>query len=673
MKKTYINVTRKYFIAAITVSVLMIISAVAMVLYDNKVAAIAGGGLAIGVLGYVIYIASTRKRDIVKFLHHIAGDDVGLTENIITSVPMPMAVCSVDGVIRWYNEQFQNIFGNKKLTDESIEECITSLKWSDILKFPDGKQVIEVIDENIYSINWRIMKDRVKPDQNGNHYSIFFYIKDITRECNFVRKYENERVDIATINVDNFDEFMQKVDDDVADTAASRIRSVIFNWAKSVNGVLKKLDRDKYFVAFEHQNMKKCIDDNFSVIDDVLKIAEDVKFPVSISIGIGTGGNIGENEISARHALDLALGRGGGQVCVKSDNDFKFYGGRNVEYERSTRVKVRSVATALSDIIKNTDNVILMGHKGADYDCFGASIGMSRAIREMGKNPFIIHEKVSPAIDTMYNDVKDIPEYEGMFINEIEAMEHITKDSLLMVFDTHRPSMLPYPKLLEKVKKIVVIDHHRRSTEYISNCSLIYHEPYASSTCEMVTELLEYMDIGKKINKIEAQCLYTGILMDTKNFMLKTGVRTFEAASFLRRMGLDTVAVRRMFGSNLGDYVKKSEIVANSKFIYNEFAVSKTEQTDGDIRTIASQAADEMLNLRNVKASVVVFPVSGGVGVSSRSLGTINVQLIMESIGGGGHMTVAGATLMDTTIDEGMEIVSDAIAKYVSQTRNERK
>ena len=306
MKKTYINVTRKYFIAAITVSVLMIISAVAMVLYDNKVAAIAGGGLAIGVLGYVIYIASTRKRDIVKFLHHIAGDDVGLTENIITSVPMPMAVCSVDGVIRWYNKQFQNIFGNKKLTDESIEECITSLKWSDILKFPDGKQVIEVIDENIYSINWRIMKDRVKPDQNGNHYSVFFYIKDITRECNFVRKYENERVDIATINVDNFDEFMQKVDDDVADTAASRIRSVIFNWAKSVNGVLKKLDRDKYFVAFEHQNMKKCIDDNFSVIDDVLKIAEDVKFPVSISIGIGTGGNIGENEISARHALDLA-------------------------------------------------------------------------------------------------------------------------------------------------------------------------------------------------------------------------------------------------------------------------------------------------------------------------------------------------------------------------------
>lgn len=667
MKKTYINVTRKYMITAVTDSVVLILCAVLAFFGFFEPAAILGGSVAVVTLAYISFVANTRKRNIIKFLKHITADEVDLTENVISSVPMPMAICSVDGVIRWYNDQFASVFEDKKLDDKSLEECVTSIKWSDVLKFQNGRQTMEIIDDNIYSVNWRIMKDRIEPDKNGNHYSVFFYLKDITRECNLVRKYEDERVDIATVNIDNFDEFMQKVDDELADAVASKVRVAVFNWAKSVNAVIKKTDRDKYFVAFEHQNMEKCIADNFSIIENVMKIAEEAKFPISISIGIGTGGSIGENEVSARHALDLALGRGGGQVCIKYDNEFKFYGGRNVEYERSTRVKARSVATALSDLIKNSDNVIFMGHKIADYDCFGAAVGLSRAVREMGKVPYIIRERVSPAIESMYNEVKDVPEYDGMFIDEIKALEEITQDTLLIVLDTHRPSMLLSERLLERVDKVVVIDHHRRSTEFISPCSLVYHEPYASSTCEMVTELLEYMNIGKKMTKNEAQCLYTGILMDTKNFMLKTGVRTFEAASYLRRMGLDTVAVRRMFGSSLEDYVKRSEIVAESQIVFEEFAVSKTYRSDINNRTIASQAADEMLNLRNVKASVVVFPVDDGVGFSSRSLGTINVQLIMEIIGGGGHMTVAGATIKGIGVDEGINRVKAAIKQYLDE------
>ena len=618
MKKTYVNVTRKYMIAAVTASVLLLICTVAVLLGYEKIAAFTGGGLAVGILIYISITARTRKREIVKFLHHIADDDIGLTENIITSVPMPMAICSVDGVIRWYNERFEKIFYEKQLPDESMEGCITSLKWSDVLKFPDGRQTMEIIDDNIYSVNWKILKDRLDPDKNGNHYSIFFYLKDITRECGLVKKYENERIDIATVNIDNFDEFMQKVDDDAAETAASKVRGAVFNWAKSMNAVLKKLDYDKYFVAFEHHNMEKCIADNFSVIENVMKIAEEVKFPISISIGIGTGGTISENEESARHALDLALGRGGGQVCIKYDNELKFYGGKNIEYERSTRVKARSVAVALSDIIKNSDKVILMGHKNADYDCFGAAVGLARAVYEMDKKPYVIHEHISPAIENMYAEVKGIPEYAGMFIDDIEALEQMTDDTLVIVLDTHRPSMLPYISVLERAQKVVVIDHHRRSTEFITPCSLVYHEPYASSTCEMVTELLEYMNVGKKMTKTEAQCLYTGILMDTKNFMLKTGVRTFEAASYLRRMGLDTVAVRRMFSSEFDDYVKRSKIVADSEMLSDGFAVSKTYDKHVNMRMIASQAADEMLNLKNVKASAVVFPIDGGVGFSAR-------------------------------------------------------
>ena len=667
MKRTYVNVTHKYMVTAVASSVMMLVCALVALFWEKYIAIAAGAVFALGAIVYITVVTRTRKRNIVKFLHHITGDDMDLSENLIMSVPMPLAVCSIDGVIRWYNDRFEGIFEDKKLPDENIEECITSLKWSDVLKFPDGRQTMEIIGENIYSVNWRIMKDRIKPNESGDHYSVFFYLKDITRECNLVRKYENERVDIATVNIDNFDEFMQKVDDEVAEMAASKVRAAVVNWAKSVDAVYKRLDRDRYFVAFEHQNMEKCIADNFSIIENVMKIAEEVKFPISISIGIGTGGSIGENEVSARHALDLALGRGGGQVCIKYDNEFKFYGGRNVEYERSTRVKARSVATALSDLIKNSDNVILTGHVSADYDSFGACVGLARAVREMGKNPYIIHERVAPAVEYMYDELKGVAEYASIFVDEIEVLEKITADTLLIVLDTHRQSMLPNQRLLERVEKVVLIDHHRRSTEFISPCSLVYHEPYASSACEMVTELLEYMNVGNAITKLDAQCLYTGILMDTKNFMLKTGVRTFEAASFLRRMGLDTVAVRRMFSNELDDYSKKSEIVTNSELISEEIAISKTYETYANQRVIASQAADEMLNLRKVKASVVVFPIEGGVGYCARSLGTVNVQLIMESIGGGGHMTVAGATVMGIDVDEGVEKVRIAIKEHLSE------
>ncbi len=499
MKRTYMNATRKYMAAAVIGAVALLLCGALVFFGLDKSAEAVGGGAAIILLAYIIFVARTRKRNIIKYLQHILKDDVGLTENIIASVPMAMAVCTVDGVIRWYNDDFLAIFEGKKLPDTSIEECITSLKWSDVLKFQNGRQTMEIVGDNIYSVNWRIMKDRLEPDKNGNHYSIFFYLKNITRECNLVRKYENERVDIAAVNIDNFDEFMQKVDDDTADAAASKVRSAVYSWAKSVDAVLKKIDRDKYFVAFEHQHLGKCIADNFTIIEDVLKIAEDVKFPISISIGIGTGGTITENEVSARQALELALGRGGGQVCVKSDNDFKFYGGRNVEYERSTRVKARSVAKALADLIKNSDNVILMGHKGPDYDCFGAAVGLSRAVRELGKTPYIVCERVAPAIVHMYNELKEVNEYDGMFLDEIEVIEEVTADTLLIILDTHRPSMLPSERLLEKAGKVVVIDHHRRATEFVSPCSLVYHEPYASSTCEMVTELLEYMNVGEKI------------------------------------------------------------------------------------------------------------------------------------------------------------------------------
>lgn len=669
MKRTYSHAMRKYLASSIATAAMMFVFALLFILFDFNKYALSGVMLALSVLcvSYVVLLSKSRKRTIVKYLHNITGDDADLAENLITSVPLAMAVCSVDGTIRWYNSRFSAVFDGKRFEHENLDDCIASLKWSDVLKFPKGKELIEKIGGRTYSVRWRIMKDNMEPNRIGDHYSVFFYLKDITKELELLENYENERVDIAAVNIDNIDEFLQKVDDDTAERASSKIRSAIVSWSKSINGVIKKIDRDKYFVAFEHRNLKSCVDDNFSVIENVIRIADEVKFPLSLSIGIGTGGTLCENEVSARHALDLSLGRGGGQACIKNDKEFKFYGGRNVEYERSTRVKARSVAAALSELMSHSDNVIFMGHQTPDYDCFGAAVGLSRAAREAGATPYIVRERVAPAIEYMYQEIKDVSEYSGMFVDETEVLEEITSDTLVVVLDTHRPSMVPSQKLLERAGKIVVIDHHRRSTEFISPCSLVYHEPYASSTCEMVTELLEYMNIGNAVTKIEAQCLYTGILMDTKNFMLKTGVRTFEAASYLRRLGLDTVAVRRMFSNTINDYVEKAEIVGASTMIAGEVALSVTDKKHTNMRQIASQAADEMLNLEKVKASVVVFPTDNGVGFCARSIGGINVQLIMEKLGGGGHMTVAGASIEGIDVADGVDEAERAIREYLDE------
>lgn len=667
MKKAYYHAMRKYMIAAIAASAGLIACAALPALNEQYTAAALQGALGLAILIPVLIISKKRKEDIAKYLQKIVNDEDGVTENMIMSVPMPMVICSIDGTIRWYNDLFSEIMSAvySKLKYETLDECVGEIKWSDVLKNPNGKTVEAVLGEKTYSVSWRMMKDRLTPNKMGDHYSVFFFFKDITREKQLEADYENERVDVAMLNIDNYDEFVQKADDEVQDVTSSKIRSAIASWVKIAEPILKKTDRDRYFIAFEHQNLEKLIKGKFDIIETVKLIAEEINFPLSVSIGIGTKGSLAQNEISARQALDMALGRGGGQVCIKDDVQFKFYGGKISEYERSTRVKARAVATALSDFIRNSDNVIFMGHSGADYDCFGAAVGLQRAVRMLGAVPYIVKERVSPAIETMYEGLRSIEEYQGMFVDENEAAEEVTPNTLLVVLDTHRPSMLPCRKLLEKVSKVVLIDHHRRSTEFISSCSLVYHEPYASSTCEMATELIEYMDAGNAITKIEAQCLYTGILMDTKNFMLKTGVRTFEAASYLRKLGLDTVAVRRMFSSSISDYALKAQIVSNAELITKDIALSKTDRIHPNMRLIASQAADDMLNIENVAASIVVYQCENGIGFSARSLGGVNVQLIMENLGGGGHMTVSGAFMKDISLEEGVTRAKQAVKHYI--------
>ncbi|MCI5604969.1 MAG: DHH family phosphoesterase [Clostridia bacterium] len=668
MKKRYGHIVRYYGALASVSSILLVLIGAMCFAVEKSIAGISGIAAGIILLICAIVLRVKRKKQITEFLHTVLEENDSVAVNVMASFPIPMVVAHIDGSVRWYNERFSELFANKNLFGTMLEGIVPELRWSTILK--DGNNISREIkiNKNEYNVKGYMIKDH---DAGGSdpedRYSVYLYFIDKTAEHDIKALYENERTDIAVINIDNYDEVLQRVNDNEQQMIASNIRNLINVWAGESNALVKKTDRDRYFVFFEHRYLAEYIKKKFDVLDKVRAIGEEINQPISISIGIGVGGSLSENDSYARSALDLALGRGGDQVSIKDDTQYKFYGGKNREYEKSTRVKTRAVALALKDFIKNSDKVIFMGHNGADYDCFGAAMGLQRAVRSLNKTPYILYDNNSPAIKALYTELRNNAEYAKLFVDINTAQEILTSDTLVVILDTHRPSMLPCPQLAERAAKVVLIDHHRRATEFLTHCSLMYHEPYASSTCEMATELLEYMDLGGALTTTEAECLYTGILMDTKNFILKTGVRTFDAASYLRRLGLNTIAVKKLFNIEKADYDHKVDIVKTAVEIAPDIAVARCYEKFHNIKVIASQAADEMLNINNIRASIVVYPLDGCACISARSMGDINVQVIMETLGGGGHMTVAGAQLKDTSIDMAVEKVKKAVESYIEE------
>lgn len=669
MKKHYSQIVSCCKTLAFISALLLIAAGILCVTYDRGPIGIPIMSAGVVILGFSVFMSAAHKRKDNEFLSIITEENDDVSVNAISSFPIPMAVAYIDGSIRWYNERFSELFENKNLFGIMIESIIPAIRWGEVLKAGDNSDREIEIDKKQYSVKCRVIKDREKLSKEEDKFSVYLYFIDKSVENEIRGLYESEKTDVAVLNIDNYDDVLQRIGDSEQQILATNIRGIINEWAGKSQALVKKIDRDRYFIFFEHQYLQQYIDDKFEILDKVRAVGEQIKQPVSTSIGIGTGGSLSENDAYARSALDLALGRGGDQVSVKDDTQYRFFGGKTRDYEKSTRVKTRAVALAMRDFIKNSDKVIFMGHSGADYDCFGAAMGLQRAVRELGKTPYIIYDNNSPAVKKLYEDLRQNEEYARLFIDMNMALELFTDDTLVVVLDTHRPSMLPSPQLAEKAIKVILIDHHRRSTEFLTHCSLIYHEPYASSTCEMATELLEYMNLGDKLTTTEAECLYTGILMDTKNFIVKTGVRTFEAASYLRRLGLDTIAVKKLFNVNKTDYDHKVDIVKTAEEITPDIAVARCYTKIPNIKVVASQAADEMLNINNVRASIVVYPLDGNACISARSLGDINVQLIMEALGGGGHSTVAGAQLKDKSVDATVEEVKEAVKRYLSDNK----
>lgn len=586
-----------------------------------------------------------RSRDMAEYIDMITSTSSTMANDAISRFPLPMAVLSVDGHVMWYNDQFTEMLGNHDPYGVKLSDSMPDLRWSEMLKSVDEINMMVSYNAQHYNVVGNIIKNNTITDETGNPiYSVLLYFIDRTEIETLQQTYDAEKIDVAIIAIDNYDEIFQKMDDADYQENTGKINTYISRWVAEGKGISKKTERDRYIVLFEHQYLQHYVKNKFDVLDKVRSIGDALKIPITISIGIGTGGHIWENEVYARAAIDMAWGRGGDQAAIKDETQYNFYGGKTKDYEKSTRVKTRAFAVAFKDFIAHADNVIFMGHANPDFDSFGAAIGLQRAVRTMGKRPYIVMDNPQ-AVRKNVDIVRSTPEYDGMLINSATAQELVTDNTLLVILDTHRPSMLPCPELLKLANKTVLIDHHRRSTEFIENISLTYHEPYASSTCEMATEILQYIDDNRKMSTFEASALYVGILMDTKNFIMKTGVRTFEAASYLRRYGLNTVEVKKLFNIDKDDYVHRIEIEKSAEFFHDDILIAIGTENYPNIRVIASQAADDMMNINGVKATFVIYPTDNAVCISARSYGEVNVQMVTEKLGGGGHMTVAGAQI----------------------------
>ena len=461
---------------------------------------------------------------------------------------------------------------------------------------------------------------------------------------------------------------MQRTTEEEKLKITSDAEKSIYAWVNKYNGLLIKSERDSYVCIFDQYHLEKIKEDKFEILDEIkeIKTNDNIQLTLSIAISEDAKNNLDEYK-SAKAVIDIALGRGGDQAIIKQNGKYYFFGGRTQEVEKRTRVKARIVAQALEELMNGVSNVIIMGHTNSDIDAMGASMGLYRIATTIGKKAYIVNETNGTSLDSFIKDLKETKKYEDVIIDKNEALAEINEDSLLIVVDTDKKNYVEVPELLEKTEKIAVIDHHRRGTDYIENAILTFHEVYASSACELVTELVEYADKTIKLDPFEVEALYAGIMMDTKNFTFKTGVRTFEAAAFLRKCGVDIIKVKKWFQSDLETYNKISEIVANSEIINDTIAISIYDKEDSDANIICAKAADELLTISNITASFVIGKMDDKICISGRSIGDINVQLILEKLGGGGHITVAGAQIEGMTQEEVKQELINRINEYFTE------
>ena len=624
----------------------------------------------IAIFVYTIWSNNKRKTEISEHINELTVSVDKAAQSTIINSPFPLVVLETNGNIIWKSSNFIKEFANID-TGTTLTDVIKELK----LKIENGKNTNNIsisesmkIGDKNYKVIAEYTKLREKEHKNSSEYMATVYFLDETNYVKLLEEYTNSRTCIGIIVLDNYEELMQRVTEEEKLKITSNAEKNIYSWVNKYDGLLVKAERDTYVCIFDQLNLEKIKEDKFEILDEIKEIKTQDNIQLTLSIAISENEKTNSEEYkSAKAVIDIALGRGGDQAIIKQNGKYYFFGGRTQEVEKRTRVKARIVAQALEELMNSASNVIIMGHTNSDIDAMGSGMGVYRIAKTIGKDAYIVNETNGTSLDNFINDLKDIEEYNDVIIDKAEALNKISADSLLVVVDTDKKNYVEAPELLDKTDKIVVIDHHRRGTDYIENAILTFHEVYASSACELVTELVEYAEKMVKLTKFEVEALYAGIMMDTKNFTFKTGVRTFEAAAFLRKCGVDIIKVKKWFQSDLETYNKISEIVAKSEIIDDTIAISIYDKEDSDANITCAKAADELLTISNITASFVIGKMGDKIYISGRSIGDINVQLILEKLGGGGHITVAGAQVEGMTQEEVKQELINRINEYFTE------
>lgn len=607
---------------------------------------------AVGVLvkGYRIGSDNTRFFDCIR------EAVFGVQKDSLTAFPMAAIIARQGGEIIWENDIFrEQIAQGREYFHTGVSELLPDIDFAQT-EFPDGSNV--TIHDRQYTAYV------VRSDMHAEQVFLIYLIDDHDLKT-YTREYFDSRPSVLLMVIDNYAELFTDAKENERSRIMGDIEHIIESFAEENHGLLRKLDKDRYVAVIEERHLRTIVQKRFDILDQIRNVVTGERIPATMSIGVGSrDGDLHESEAMARQALDMALGRGGDQAAVKLKNGYEFYGGVSKGVEKRNKVRTRIVANAINEVVATSQNILIMGHRFADLDCLGAAIGLCAGLRGSGKQVNIVMDTTASLAMPLYDKMLAEENYEGIILNPSEALPLATKDTLLMVVDTHVKTLVESPEVYAACKNIVVVDHHRKMVNHIDSAIIFFHEPYASSASEMAAELVQYLSDRPKVSVGEAEAMLAGIMLDTKSFTIRTGVRTFEAAAFLRRMGADTTEVRKLFSSSMENYQQRSRLVASAE-LYRGCAIAYTDTNMADIRIVAAQAADELLTISEVEASFVLYEQNGGTSVSARSMGELNVQIVMEALGGGGHLTMAAVQLAEVGVEDARQRLLTSIDQYL--------
>ncbi len=663
--KTYLQWT-------LFMSVLFVAMSLWLFIVDIKAAWIASSFTVFYIIMAVVLFFRSKQR-LLSELVTFAAEYGQVQKHLLHQMSVPYALLDDQGKIIWVNEQFGNILQKDKVYGKSITSFFPSINRNQMPDTEDAVRTDISYGERDYQIELKkvMLKDiSIEQMLDVGEYDGFLvavYLFDVTELNLYRQRNKDQQMVTGLIYMDNYEEALESVEDVRKSLLRALIDRKVSQYITDFEGLVQKLEKDKYFIVLQHKYLEKMQEDKFSILEEVKKINIGNEMPVTLSIGLGfeKSGYVRSYNY-ARNAIDLALGRGGDQTVVKTKDKVRYYGGKAKQVEKSTRVKARVKAQALREIMETKDKIFVMGHAMADNDSFGAAVGIFRAATELNKKTYIVINEITSSVKPMIECFYDNKEYpDDMFLKSEQAVERVDANSVVVVVDVNKPSIVECPELLRMAKTIVVLDHHRRGEEVINNAVLSYVEAYASSSCEMVAEILQYFAEGIKIRPLEADCMYAGMLVDTNNFMNKTGVRTFEAAAFLRRCGADVSRVRKRFREDMNTYKAKARAISTMELFKGSYALAVSPGSiEGNSPTIvAAQTANDLLDIFGIKASFVFTEYQSKIYISARAIDEVNVQIIMERLGGGGHQNVAGAQLENTSIDEAVDMVKRILDK----------